>query len=379
VVPLVAGETPRTTNEDIAPGGNYFVGSSRNVPIQLYPCWERYVTDERSRSSSSDELLRAARQRVLDGELYSDDHVDPPGDDSGRSYDDDIELSAAEIAQQLAEAREVEKPEQEEPAEAPNSSAEEYSERVNGGMSSLPDWALDDDPTHPAPEGPPEATPAPVPQGSLAERIRALADDQGESVTVDIPAGQLQVPPPDDPDQDEWPTPTTEWEARQAARAKKTATTSWIKPVISLVVFAVFGFGFVAAQLDGSEPIDQLVVGDCFDAGDAAEVYSVPVVDCNELHSSELYATVEVAGFDSAYPGDDVLYDWVNARCEEQFSDYVGEPYEDSRYWIEVYFPTEDGWDEGDRNSLCTVVLLDEDYDVRPSLGSAKGWGDRAA
>ena len=78
-------------------------------------------------------------------------------------------------------------------------------------------------------------------------------------------------------------------------------------------------------------------------------------------------------------PGDEVLYDWVNARCEEQFSAYVGEPYEDSRYWIEVYFPTEGGWDEGDRNSLCTVVLLDEDYDIRPSLGSAKGWGDRAA
>ena len=36
-------------------------------------------------------------------------------------------------------------------------------------------------------------------------------------------------------------------------------------------------------------------------------------------------------------------------------------------------------WDEGDRNSLCTVVLLDENYDIRPSLGSAKGWGDRAA
>ncbi len=105
----------------------------------------------------------------------------------------------------------------------------------------------------------------------------------------------------------------------------------------------------------------------------------MPVIDCSELHSSELYGTVEITAFDSAYPGEDALFDWVNARCEEQFSGYVGEPYEDSRYWIEVFFPTEDGWEESDRKGLCTVVLVDENLDVRPSLGSAKGWGDRAA
>ena len=31
------------------------------------------------------------------------------------------------------------------------------------------------------------------------------------------------------------------------------------------------------------------------------------------------------------------------------------------------------------RQQPLTVVLLDENYDIRPSLGSAKGWGDRAA
>ena len=109
------------------------------------------------------------------------------------------------------------------------------------------------------------------------------------------------------------------------------------------------------------------------------EVYSVPVVDCGELHSSELYATVEITAFDSTYPVDDELFNWVNARCEEQFSAYVGEPYEDSRYWIEVFYPTEDGWDENDRTGLCTVVLVDQNLDTRPSLGSARGWGERAA
>jgi len=354
------------------------------------------MTDDRNRSSSSDELLREARQRVLDGELYSDDHLETSSGDTYGSHayedeapdstfdaappDDGVELSAAEIAEQLAEAREAANRKTEEPDEAPDSPEGPYSDRANVGMSSLPDWALDEE------QSPstgsyrePEPTAAPASSGSLAERIRVLAEEQGEPATVDIPAGQLQVPSPTDTEPDEWSTPSTEWERRQAAKANKTTTTSWIKPVISLVVFAVFGFGFVAAQLDGSEPIDELAVGDCFDAGDATEVFSVPVIDCSELHSSELYGTVEVTAFDSTYPGEDALFEWVNARCEEQFSGYVGEPYEDSRYWIEVFFPTGDGWDEGDRNAFCTVVLVDENFEVRPSLGSAKGWGERAA
>ena len=353
------------------------------------------MTDDRYRSSSSDELLREARQRVLEGELYSDDHLETSSGDTHGSHayedevpdstsdapaDDGVELSAAEIAAQLAEARDAEKSKPEESVAATDPLESEHSNRPKAGMSSLPDWALEDEPgpsagTSRAPE--PAAVPAP--SGALAERIRALAEEQGQPAPPDVPAGQLQTPPPAEADRDEWSTPTTEWERRQAAKANKTSTTSWIKPVVSLVTLAIFGFGFIAAQLDGSEPIDQLAIGDCFDAGDAAEVYSVPVVDCSELHSSELYGTVEITDFESPYPGEDALFDWVNARCEEQFSAYVGEPYEDSRYWIEVYFPTEDGWDDGDRNSLCTVVLLDENYDVRPSLGSAKGWGDRAA
>jgi len=358
------------------------------------------MTDDRHRSSSSDELLREARQRVLDGELYSDDHLETSGGDTygSHSYEDEtldstsgeapredgVELSAAEIAEQLMEAREAANPESdapdEVPDEAPDAPEDPYADRANVGMSSLPDWALDDEPTTSLESyQSPETSATPAPSGSLSERIRALAEEQGEPPPADIPAGQLQVPPPTNTDQDELSTPPTEWEKRQAAKAGKTTTKSWIKPVISLVAIAVFGFGFIAAQLDGSEPIDELAIGDCFEAGNSAEVFSVPVIDCSELHSSELYGTVEITAFDSAYPGEDALFDWVNARCEEQFSGYVGEPYEDSRYWIEVFFPTEDGWEESDRKGLCTVVLVDENLDVRPSLGSAKGWGDRAA
>jgi len=40
-----------------------------------------------------------------------------------------------------------------------------------------------------------------------------------------------------------------------------------------------------------------------------------------------------------------------------------------------VFTPTINGWDDGDRTGLCTVVLVDENLDVRPALGTARNWG----
>ena len=345
------------------------------------------MTDDRGGLSSSEELLREARQRVLDGDLYSDDHLEAPKDEPGGSYesddgpyessnddassDEDEGLSAADIAEQLAEAREAEKPAAvvEDPPRA--SEAPEEVDRPSVGMSSLPAWALDDDPATDGTNQP--ETTSVAPSGSLSERIRALSEQQEHQ--SEVLTQPLQTPPPPGGDRDPWSTPSQEWQSRPDPTPSRTSTMSWVRPVISLVVMAVFGFGFVAAQLDGSEPIDELSVGDCFDPGTATEVYTVPVVDCNELHEAELYGKVEIDALGAEFPGDDEIYQWVNSRCEDQFPDYVGEPYTESRYWIEVFWPTEDGWDDGDRIGLCTVVLVDEDLDVRPALGTARNWG----
>ncbi|MGB9357162.1 MAG: septum formation family protein [Acidimicrobiia bacterium] len=345
------------------------------------------MTDDRGRSSSSEELLREARQRVLDGDLYSDDHLEPPEDDPGGSFDteedpyepadddalyaEDDGLSAVDIAEQLAEVREAEKPAVQADEVLPVSEAAEVEDRPSVGMSSLPDSAPDDDP---ATNGTREADSVSAPpSGSLSERIRALSGQQEhQSEVLEQP---LQTPPPPAGERDPWSTPSEEWQSRPEPTPTRSSTMSWVKPVISLAVMAVFGFGFVAAQLDGSEPIDQLSIGDCFDPGSAAEVYTVPVVNCDELHEAELFGKVEIDALGAEFPGDDVIYEWVNARCEDQFFAYVGEEYAESRYWIEVFTPTANGWDDGDRTGLCTVVLVDENLDVRPALGTARNWG----
>jgi hypothetical protein len=355
------------------------------------------MTDDRGRPLSSDDLLREARRRVLEGDLYSDDEPEVPRDDlptshgradadpaldGGEGSVDGEDLSAAAIAEALAEAEVEANPVPSaipESAAAAESSIEPAARGARAGMNSLPDWALDDEPepASPDPSPPPSAV---VAAGStpLAERIRLLAMEQEQAGTSDTAQQTLQTPPPPhNAERDIWSIPSAEWQSRPDPVRRSTMTTSWFKPVLSLVVFGIFSIGFFVSVFDGRESIEDVAVGDCFDAGDTDEISTVPIIDCSELHTSELFATVYVDTFGSGYPGEDPLYEWINARCEEEFPAYVGEPYADSRYWIEVFMPTAEGWDEGDRVGLCTVVLVDENLEVRPSLGSARGWGER--
>lgn len=349
------------------------------------------MTGDRGRPLSSDDLLREARRRVLDGDLYSDDEPDASDDDllstddgtnenpAGAGSDDGPDgddLSAAAIAEALAEAQAEVTPE---PVVAAAPSIDPSTRGPRAGMSALPDWALDDEPQPPSPDpsSPPSAVGA---AGStpLAERIRLLAMEQEQAGTPDTAQQTLQTPPPPpDAKRDIWSTPSAEWQSRPDPAPRSTMSTTWIKPVLSLVVFGIFSIGFFISVFDERESIEDVAVGDCFDAGDTDEISTVPIIDCSELHSSELFATVDVDTFESGYPGEDPLYEWINARCEDEFPAYVGEPYAESRYWIEVFMPTAEGWDEGDRVGLCTVVLVDENLEVRPSLGTARGWGER--
>ncbi|MEA3501550.1 MAG: septum formation family protein, partial [Actinomycetota bacterium] len=230
-------------------------------------------------------------------------------------------------------------------------------------------WAFDEELPAPASDSK-QADPTALnaSPGSLVDRIRTLSEEQAEHPH---PASPTEI------DRDLWTTPSPEWEARSESTSRRSLSASWIRPVIALVFFGVMGIGFLVGQFDGRESIEDVAVGDCFDIGERGEIYDVPMVDCSELHDAELFATVQIDGLGSTYPGYDPINEWVFAVCESRFPAYVGQPYRESPYWIETLVPTEDGWSEGDRIGMCTVVLVDEDLDVRKSLGSAKGWGER--
>ena len=116
-----------------------------------------------------------------------------------------------------------------------------------------------------------------------------------------------------------------------------------------------------------------LEVGDCFSAtGD--EVESVTVVDCDEPHIYEVFAVFDhEAGEDEPYPGDDALLEYADSECQPHFEDYVGADYETSIYWITSVTPSQETWDDDDREIVCTLKLGEQGEET---TGSAEGSGE---
>lgn len=119
---------------------------------------------------------------------------------------------------------------------------------------------------------------------------------------------------------------------------------------------------------DGEEvSIFRVRAGDCFDDPEGSEIREVVVISCDEPHDNEVYALVELD--DDDFPGENQVADEAEELCFEAFEDYVGLPYEESIFLSLQLTPTEQGWEDGDREAVC--VLYDADQD--PLDESAEG------
>jgi hypothetical protein len=109
-------------------------------------------------------------------------------------------------------------------------------------------------------------------------------------------------------------------------------------------------------------------LGDCVNIGDVTMVESVQAVPCGQLHEAEVYYAFNLP--DSAWPGDVAVEDQADAGCLAHFDDFVGLPYEASRYDYTTLMPSEQTWDEfDDREVLCFLV----NYDGTLKRGSGRG------
>ena len=323
---------------------------------------------DRRRTSPSDELLGQAR--VAGGDPTAPGAFEPrsptdaylgrtrddvPTDDrdgrAGRGH-----LDAAAIAEQLLEAGQIA------PSTPDSVGADRNDDPMSSaGASTLPSWAAD-----PPRPGPPRAFASST---EVTERPTDVASKGERPVTM---AGDTE-----EVGEDRWSTPTTEWEQREAARRAKEqrrfdVPVPRLRSIISLAVFGFLALGFIVSLVDGREPIANAAVGQCFIVGDADEIDEVPVVDCTEPHDSELFARVDVSALGTTYPGEDTMFDWLFDECVTRFPDYVGESYEASGYWIDMFIPTTDAWRDGDHTGLCTLVVLDEDLDVVSVTGTGR-------
>jgi hypothetical protein len=130
------------------------------------------------------------------------------------------------------------------------------------------------------------------------------------------------------------------------------------------------------AARDGEVYVDaaDVAVGDCYDdpaveGDDWVEVEDVRLVPCDEPHDNEAFHRFSLHGGD--YPTDDAFDASFEETCIPAFEDFVGRSYEDSELDIAYLAPTADGWDEGDREVVCSVYTMD----LSKLRGSMEGSG----
>lgn len=325
---------------------------------------EAQLADKR-RTSPSDELLGQARVAggdptapgAFEPRSPTDAYLGRTGEDViNDDRDDRGDLDAAAIAEQLLEAGQI-TPSTTDPVDVDG----DDESTAQTGASALPSWAAD-----PPRPGPPRAV---VTGTDLAERPADVASIGKSDAAM---AHEIE-----DFGEDRWSTPTNEWEQREAAKRAKVqrrfdVPVPRLRSMISLALFGFVALGFIVSLVDGREPIANAAVGECFIVGEADEIDEVPVVDCTEPHDSELFARIDVSTLGATYPGEDPMFDWLFDECVARFPGYVGESYEASRYWIDMFIPTVDAWRDGDHTGLCTLVVLDDNLDVVSVTGTGR-------
>jgi putative regulator of septum formation len=149
--------------------------------------------------------------------------------------------------------------------------------------------------------------------------------------------------------------------ARQPAGA---GWTRWIRFWWIPAVVIVLAVGYVTqARRDngggitdgGTLQVEDLRVGDCFDAEDAEEISEVDAGPCTDPHAYEMFHLATWSGAD-AFPTDDAMVDFILQACIPVFEDYVGMDYESSAIDFVPFTPTEEGWNDGDRLIQCALV-----------------------
>ncbi|MGI9600675.1 MAG: septum formation family protein [Acidimicrobiales bacterium] len=122
----------------------------------------------------------------------------------------------------------------------------------------------------------------------------------------------------------------------------------------------------------GSISTFALAEGDCFDSPPAGlDEAEVALIDCDDAHSFEVFATVELA--ESDFPGQAEVDRAAGQECRERFETFHGLAYADSVFDISWYAPTQQSWDVlVDRRVSCLTSRIDGAV----STGSARGVGE---
>jgi len=142
--------------------------------------------------------------------------------------------------------------------------------------------------------------------------------------------------------------------------------------IAGLVLSALWAviFAIVTVLVVNAEPTiraTEVEVGDCINAPpeDMARVTSLPEVECSQPHEGEVYAIVKVT--DSDFPGQSVLETEYRNQCLPELESYAPAATTDPDISISILYPTQETWDQGDRDVVCIATTEDK------RTGSIKG------
>ena len=125
----------------------------------------------------------------------------------------------------------------------------------------------------------------------------------------------------------------------------------------------------ITNAVEGKEDVFSIRVGDCFDNPSeetAEEVESVKMPKCTEPHDNEAFFIYDVSDSDfPAYDQDAVIAD-AEEKCRPEYEQFVGVPEAETSIYFSYYFPSDESWEQGDREILCMV--FDENGPVSESL-----------
>ena len=70
--------------------------------------------------------------------------------------------------------------------------------------------------------------------------------------------------------------------------------------------------------------------------------------------------------------GDEEILEYADTECQVPFEDFIGLSYEESQWFITSVTPSQETWDTGDREIVCTVNLEDGSEVTGSAEGSAE-------
>jgi hypothetical protein len=113
-------------------------------------------------------------------------------------------------------------------------------------------------------------------------------------------------------------------------------------------------------------------VGDCFNdvvavGAGATQVTNVPAVPCAQPHDNEVYAVFDVTL--PGFPGSEAMSQQAFDGCLERFEAFVGKDYQSSSLDVTHLYPTQESWDQNDREVICAVY----DVNLNKLTGTMKG------